>query len=110
MRFVADRVTFDWLLAPPGDPFDWDAGNESKSERKHGVPRVSVEALVRHRFAFAGRIAEPAHGEPRWLLLGEDDDGRKLALVFTRRGARLRPISCRPMRRKEEAIYESAEG
>ena len=52
--------------------------------------------------------AEPAHGEPRWLVLGEDAAGRRLALVFTRRGNRLRPISCRAMRGKEKALYEKA--
>jgi uncharacterized DUF497 family protein len=31
-------------------------------------------------------------------------------LVFTRRGDRLRPISCRPMRRTERQVYEEAIG
>ena len=34
--------------------------------------------------------------------------GRKLALIFTRRGERLRPVSCRPMRRNERKVYEEA--
>jgi hypothetical protein len=49
-----------------------------------------------HRTVFlAGLIAEPAHDEPRWLLLGETNVRRRLALIFTRRGNQLRPISCR---------------
>jgi len=61
--------------------------------------------MLRHPALFAGRIAEPAHEEARWLLLGIDDGGRALALVFTRRGRRLRPVSCRPMRRNERRLY-----
>ena len=57
---------------------------------------------------FAGRIAEPVHDEPRWLLLGRDPDERPLALIFARRAERLRPISSRRMRRKEQRIYEDA--
>jgi len=34
--------------------------------------------------------------------------GRRLALIFTRRGNRLRAISCRAMHRKERALYEEA--
>ena len=33
---------------------------------------------------------------------------RLLALIFTRRGEQLRPISCRPMRRNERTLYEEA--
>jgi uncharacterized DUF497 family protein len=55
---------------------------------------------------FVGRIMEPAHDEDRWLVLGQNAKGRHLALVFTRRGSRLRPISCRSMRRNERTIYE----
>ena len=60
------------------------------------------------RSCFAGRIIEPTHDERRWLLLGQDDRGRTLALIFTRRRDRLRPVSCRPMRRKEKKLYEKA--
>ena len=67
-----------------------------------------VHALIGGDFYFAGRIVEPVHDEPRWLALGEDATGRRLSLVFTRRGDRLRPISCRAMRRKETALYEEA--
>jgi uncharacterized DUF497 family protein len=56
----------------------------------------------------AGSIIEPAHDEPHWLLLGETNAGRRLALIFTRRGEMLRPISCRPMRRNERRLYDEA--
>jgi uncharacterized DUF497 family protein len=109
MRLVSDPVAEHWLLGLTGttDEFDWDTGNVTKN-RKHGVEPADVQALIAGDFYFAGRIAEPAHDEPRWLALGEDATGRRLALVFTKRGDRLRPISCRMMRRKERTLYEKA--
>ena len=56
---------------------------------------------------FAGRILEPAHDELRYLLLGVTSGGRRAALVFARRGDKLRPISCRAMRKKEKEAYDA---
>jgi hypothetical protein len=55
----------------------------------------------------AGNIVEPAHEEPRCLLLGVTKDGRGAASVFARRGEKLRPISCRAMRKKEKEAYDA---
>lgn len=109
MELVADAAAERWLMELTGASaeVDWDAGNLTKN-RKHGVQPEDIQALIGTDFYFAGRVAEPAHEEPRWLALGEDAGGRRLALVFTRRGDRLRPISCRPMRRKERMVYEKA--
>jgi hypothetical protein len=111
MRLAGDAEAAGWLggLAGTSEEFDWDAGNRTKS-RKHGVDRAEVEQLLRHPFVFEGRIVEPEHDESRWLVLGRTDADRPLALVFTRRGNRLRPISCRPMRKKEKQRYEEAIG
>lgn len=109
MKLVADPAAERWLRMITGasGEFEWDRGNLTK-HRKHDVAPGDVQALVAGDFYFAGRIVEPAHAEPRWLALGEIASGRRLALVFTRRGDRLRPISCRTMRRKERALYEEA--
>lgn len=109
MRLLGDPETAAWLESLRGGSgdFDWDDGNRSKG-RKHGVTVAATESMLRHSALFAGRIVEPEHPEARWLLLGVDDGGRRLALVFTRRGSRMRPISCRPMRRKESQAYEEA--
>ena len=111
MKLAPDLEAASWLdaLAGEQEDFDWDAGNQAKN-RKHRVEPEDIEAMFcRPRFiVFGGRIVEPAHDEPRWLVLGQDDKQRRLALVLTRRGDRLRPISCRPMRRKERAVYEEA--
>jgi uncharacterized DUF497 family protein len=34
--------------------------------------------------------------------------GRRAALIFARRGDKLRPISCRAMRKKEKEAYDAA--
>ena len=109
MKLVDDSDTVAWLAQFGGQPkdFDWDAGNRTKN-RKHRVEDTDVEALFKHSTVFVGRIVEPAHEEDRWLLLGQDTSRRRLALVFTRRDQRLRPISCRPMRRNERSIYARA--
>jgi uncharacterized protein len=109
MQVVPDPAAERWLLAMTGasEEFEWDSGNLAK-HRKHDVEPRDIRALIAGDLYFAGRIVEPAHAEARWLVFGENESGRPLALVFTRRGDRLRPISCRPMRRKERALYEEA--
>jgi len=99
----------DWLAGLTGasEEFDWDDGNRSKGQ-KHEIEPTEVESLFKRTVFLAGRIIEPAHDEPRWLLLGETDAGRRLALIFTRREERLRPISCRAMRRDERRLYDEA--
>jgi uncharacterized DUF497 family protein len=72
------------------------------------VNEDEVASLFRSPIVFAGRIIEPAHDEPRWLVLGKSARGRKLALILTRRGERLRPVSCRSMRPNERKVYEEA--
>jgi uncharacterized protein len=105
---LAEEIA-QWLesLEPGSTSFDWDAGNQKKN-RKHGVEASEIEELLNERMVLAGRIVEPAHGEPRWLLLASSSASRRLALIFTRRVDRLRPASCRPVRRKERKVYEDA--
>lgn len=109
MKFILDPPTSLWLrdfIADP-DNFDWDDGNKRKNV-KHGVSCEEIEAIISEdRFVFAGRIVEPAHDEWRGLILGPTAEGRSLALIFTRRGEKLRPISCRPMRLVERRLYEA---
>ena len=109
MRLVEDPATASWLDQFGGEDqdFDWDAGNRSKLT-KHRVEQNDVVSMFRSPIVFAGRIVEPAHDEPRWLVLGRSERGRKLALILTRRDERVRPVSCRPMRRNERKIYEEA--
>lgn len=110
MKFVRDDGAAQWLreFIPDPDSFDWDAGNRTKN-MKHGVRREEVESIFySQKFVFAGEVVDPPHDEWRGLVLGRSDAGRPLALIFTRRGDKLRPISCRPMRTGERRLYETS--
>ena len=106
VRLTAAPDTAQWLGTRP--QLEWDAGNSTKSQRKHGFSAADVESILDAAVLFAGRIVEPAHDEPRYLLLGVTAGGRDAALIFTRRGDLLRPISCRAMRKREKEAYDAA--
>lgn len=107
MVVLPDTATAKWLTNWVEAPvFQWDAGNDSKSEKKHGVSREQTESLFDGVAAFWGRIVKPAHAEPRWIVLGRTATGLHVALIFTIRGEALRPISSRPMRAAERSQYE----
>jgi uncharacterized protein len=108
MELADDPATAEWVAALAGpEALEWDRGNSIKSEVKHGFAIADVESIFAGPVLFAGRIVEPANSEPRYLLLGVTADGRHAALVFTRRGEKLRPISCRAMRRGEKERYDA---
>ncbi|MBI2070134.1 MAG: BrnT family toxin [Elusimicrobia bacterium] len=107
MKLEPDFAALAWLekLIPETETFDWDDGNIDKN-RKHGIPDEEIESLLNQdEYIFAGEIIKPAHPEWRGLILGQSDEGRFLAL-FTKRGEKLRPISCRLMRKEERRFYE----
>jgi uncharacterized DUF497 family protein len=110
VKFSPDLTAGLWLrdFVPGPENFDWDDGNRHKN-LKHGISCEEVESLFRQaHYIFAGRIREPAHPEWRGIILGQADTGRAVALIFTRRGEKLRPISCRPMREGERRLYEAS--
>jgi uncharacterized DUF497 family protein len=103
MRWVEDAAAEAWLATAP--ELEWDAANTEKLT-KHGLIPADVEAALRGPVVWLGRITQPAHDEPRWGALGLTATSRYITMIFTRRGARLRPISCRAMRRDERRVYE----
>jgi len=107
MKLEPDQEMRLWVqkfLAVP-ENFDWDAGNSNKS-LKHGFSKEDIESIfLRAEIVFAGRIIVPMHSEWRGLILGMDRNERFSSLIFTRREDQLRPISCRPMRKKEATFY-----
>lgn len=110
MRFAADQEASLWLrdFVPDPDNFDWDKGNVAKNA-KHEVRPEEIESIFcQEKIIFAGRVTEPAHEEWRGLILGRSETGRPLTLIFTRRGDKLRPISCRAMRPGERRLYETS--
>jgi uncharacterized DUF497 family protein len=87
--------------------FEWDAGNDTKSEHKHSVSSAEAEQT----FFNQPTVLAPAKtigGESRLMLLGQTNAGRLLTVVFTVRGTLIRVISARPMGRKHRRIYGQA--
>ena len=75
MKLVAEPDVATWLGTRPA--LEWDAGNSTKSQAKHGFSIADVESLLDAPVLFAGRIVEPAHDEQRYLLLGVTSGGRR---------------------------------
>lgn len=89
--------------------FDWDAGNERKNE-KHGVSKAEVEQVFLNTPLLLAGDAKHSRRERRFHALGRTDEDRRLHVTFTERGkgTLIRPISARPMSRKERAVYDEA--
>ena len=86
--------------------FDWDEGNAPKLA-KHGVEPTEVEEVFLSNPLTVEDESHSRH-ESRFHSLGLTKEGRGLMVVWTPRGGRIRPISARPMNRKERGVYEQA--
>jgi uncharacterized DUF497 family protein len=93
----------------PYTGFDWDEGNERKNAT-HGVTKAEVEQVFLNTPLLLASDQKHSHREPRFHALGRTDLERRLLVTFTEResGTLIRPISARPMSRKERAVYEKA--
>ena len=86
--------------------FQWDHGNERKSQEKHGVSQVEAEQVFFNNPLLL--LEDTAHSkqERRFHALGRTDSNRKLHITFTIRERQIRVISARPMHKKEKKSYE----
>lgn len=90
--------------------FEWDARKAAANHAKH---RVSFEEAVSVFGDALGRITDdPRHseGEERYVLLGQSERHRLLAVMFTERGQPIRLISARKATRRERRTYEETKG
>ncbi len=87
--------------------FDWDTGNERKSQLKHSVSMAEAEQVFFHQPLVVSADAQHSENEARWHALGRSDAGRLLHVTFTlrARGRLIRVISARDMHRKERSFY-----
>jgi uncharacterized DUF497 family protein len=90
--------------------FEWDAGNERKSEVKHGVTQVEAEEIFFNQPLLVSADDKHSDEERRYMALGKTNQARALTLIFTLRrdGAPIRVISARDQHRKERQLYEQA--
>ena len=85
--------------------FEWDKGNAEKN-LKHGVEQLEIEQVFFSPPSVVFPDARHSSGENRWMLFGKTFSGRHLLVVFTLRARLIRPISARPMNKKEIQFYE----
>ncbi len=85
--------------------FEWDEWNVQKNWEKHKVRPEECEEAFFNR-ALVAFDEKHSQEEDRYYLLGETNSGRKLFIVFTIRGDKIRIISARDMSRKERKVYE----
>lgn len=88
--------------------FNWDDGNEPKLLHRHQVTRGEVEQVFFQIRLLLSVDLKHSESEPRYIALGRTMDARMLQIVFTIRGDLIRPLSARPMKRKERAQYDQA--
>ena len=98
---------FDRLARCTG--FDWDSGNAPKLWERHGVTTGECEQVFFREPLLVASDDRHSGAESRWAALGRTSEGRTLAIVFTLRGALIRPLSARDMSRKERRIYAKVE-
>ena len=79
--------------------FEWDDGNSTKNEAKHGVTDRNSEEIFFNKPLIVTRSSK-GEKEIRYVALGETHGSRLLTEVFTVRANRIRAISARPMSRK----------
>ena len=70
--------------------FDWDNANREHTSR-HGVSPAEVEQVLANDPL--DLEAQVAHGEERFISVGHTNQVRVLVVVWTMRGAAIRPIT-----------------
>ncbi|RME86617.1 MAG: BrnT family toxin [Anaerolineae bacterium] len=89
--------------------FDWDEGNLTKNWEKHRVRAAECEEVFFNEPLMLFPDVGHSQVEPRYYVLGHTNAGRRLFVVFTIRGDKIRVISARDMSRKERKVYEQAQ-
>lgn len=86
--------------------FDWDKGNIDKNYKKHSVVYQEAEEVFLNKSIIIFSDEKHSSIEERFLLWGETNKERKLAVIFTIRNNKVRIISARDMNNKERRRYE----
>lgn len=88
--------------------FNWDQGNFSKSERKHGITPEDSESVFLDQKFLVEEDLKHQETEKRYIGIGENSEGKVLSIVFTLRYDKIRVISARIANKKERNTYEKA--
>ena len=93
------------LLAQP-IKFEWDKGNINKNILKHKIKNEEAEEIFVNQPLVLLKDKKHSQKESRLMVLGKTDKKRRLSVIFTQRGNKVRIISARPMSHKERRLYE----
>lgn len=88
--------------------FQWDEANINKNWIGHQVPHFECEEVFFNEPILLFDDDRHSQIETRYYVLGKTNSGRKLFIVFTIRGDKIRVISARDMSKKERKIYDEA--
>lgn len=83
--------------------FEWDKGNKDKNLVKH---KTEIEQVFESKEAVVSEDEKHSQAEPRYVIFGKTQKGRKLVVGFTIRKDKVRVITARDMSRKERREYE----
>jgi uncharacterized DUF497 family protein len=89
--------------------FQWDSGNIDKNRLKHDVEAFEAEQTFFNDPLIIIPDEKHSTSETRYAAFGKTNDGRKLAMVFTKRDQSIRIISARAMNKKERGYYAAHE-
>ncbi len=99
----------DLFRLPSLTGFDWDEGNLTKNWEKHSVRATECEEVFFNEPLLLFPDVRHSQAESRYYVLGHTNAGRRLFVVFTIRGDKIRVISARDMSRKERKVYEQSQ-
>ena len=86
--------------------FDWNKANINKNWKKHQVDFRECEEVFLNKSIKILYDIKHSQKENRFIALGISNKNRRLYVVFTMRGKKIRVISARDMSRKERKFYE----
>ncbi|OGD87695.1 hypothetical protein A2936_02135 [Candidatus Uhrbacteria bacterium RIFCSPLOWO2_01_FULL_47_25] len=86
--------------------FDWDKGNINKNIAGHKIKNEEAEEVFINQPIILLKDKKHSQSESRLMILGKTDKKRRLSVIFTQRGKKVRIISARPMSRRERRLYE----
>jgi uncharacterized DUF497 family protein len=102
-------IYFNMMILPEPIAFQWDQGNVTKSFERHNVATQEAEEVFASEPFMTAEDAKHSSVEQRFYGLGRTKTNRKLFVVFTIRGRKIRVISIRDMKKKERLAYERLE-
>ena len=88
--------------------FEWDEGNLDKNYEKHGISAKETEEVFVSEELFVLPDKKHSRTEKRHIALGKTQEGKRLFVIFTLRGKKVRIVSARKMHKKEVEKYEKA--